>query len=142
MHQRAGRDVLERQRVAGLDVGGRAGLDHGADAEALRGDDVGLGAVDVVEQRDPRRPVGVVLDRGDLGGNTVLVRLKSITRYWRLWPPPWWRVVMRPLLFRPPFFFSGSVRLFSGAFFVTSSNEETAMKRRPGLVGLYFLTAI
>ncbi len=43
---------------------------------------------------------------------------------------------MRPLLFRPPFFVSGSVRLFSGFDFVISSNVETDMKRRPGLVGL------
>jgi hypothetical protein len=59
-----------------------------------------------------------------------------------LCPPPWWRVVIRPLLFRPPVFFSGSVRLFSGFVFVTSSNEETDMKRRPGLVGLYFFSAM
>src|SRR3990170_1552182 len=46
------------------------------------------------------------------------------------------------MLFRPPVRFSGSVRLFSGVVFVTSSNVETLMKRRPGLVGLYFLRAI
>jgi hypothetical protein len=44
--------------------------------------------------------------------------------------------VIRPCTFRPPVFFSGAVRLFSGSFFVTSSNVETVMKRRPGLVGL------
>ena len=43
---------------------------------------------------------------------------------------------MRPWLLRPPFFVTGSVRLFSGSDFVTSSNVETVMKRRPGLVGL------
>jgi hypothetical protein len=59
-----------------------------------------------------------------------------------LWPPPWWRVVIRPWLLRPPCFFSGSVRLFSGLVFVTSSNVETLMKRRPGLVGLYFFSAM
>ena len=31
---------------------------------------------------------------------------------------------------------------FSGSLFVTSSKPEVAMKRRPGLVGLYFLSAI
>src|SRR3954453_23627727 len=77
-----------------------------------------------------------------LAGTPSLTRLKSMMRYWRLWPPPWWRVVMRPLLLRPPVLLSGSTSDFSGAFLVTSSNEETAMKRRPGLVGLYFLTAI
>ncbi len=50
--------------------------------------------------------------------------------------------MIRPVLFRPPFFVSGSVRLFSGLPFVTSSNVETDMKRRPGLVGLYFFNAM
>src|SRR5206468_11131178 len=49
--------------------------------------------------------------------------------------------VMRPFAFRPPDFFSGSVRLFSGSVFVISSNDETDMKRRPGLVGLYLRMA-
>ena len=75
-----------------------------------------------------------------LAGTPSLTRLKSMMRYRRLCPPPWWRVVMRPLLFRPPVFLSGSRSDFSGAFFVTPSNEETAMKRRPGLVGLYFFS--
>ena len=49
---------------------------------------------------------------------------------------------MRPFALRPPVFLSGSVRLFSGRVFVTSSNDETVMKRRPGLVGLNFFSAI
>src|SRR6266516_6051964 len=49
---------------------------------------------------------------------------------------------MRPFTFRPPLFLSGSVRLFSGSVFVISSNDETDMKRRPGLVGLYLRIAI
>jgi len=44
--------------------------------------------------------------------------------------------VIRPLLLRPPFFVSFSVSAFSGFDFVTSSNVETVMKRRPGEVGL------
>jgi hypothetical protein len=32
---------------------------------------------------------------------------------------------------------TGASRLFSGVVFVISSNVETDMKRRPGLVGLY-----
>ncbi len=75
-------------------------------------------------------------------GTPSFVRLKSIVRKRRLWPPPWWRVVMRPRLFRPPFFVSGSRSDFSGSDFVMSSKPETAMKRRPGLVGLYFFSAI
>src|SRR5215204_3610592 len=49
---------------------------------------------------------------------------------------------MRPLLLRPPVFFVEPVRLFSGFDFVTSSNFETVMKRRPGLVGLNLRKAI
>ena len=49
---------------------------------------------------------------------------------------------MRPLLFRPPFRFSGSSRLFSGSVFVISSKPWTVRKRFPGLVGLSFLRAI
>jgi hypothetical protein len=49
---------------------------------------------------------------------------------------------MRPLLLRPPFFVTGASRLFSGVVFVISSNVETDMKRRPGLVGLYLRIGI
>ena len=44
--------------------------------------------------------------------------------------------MIRPFTLRPPFFESGASRLFSGSDFVTSSNVETDMKRRPALVGL------
>ena len=76
VHQGARRDVVKRERVARLDVSLGAGLDGRADAEPLRRDDVGLGAVGVVEQRDPGRPVGVVLDRGDLRRDAVLLALE------------------------------------------------------------------
>ena len=59
-------------------------------------------------------------------------------RYIRLWPPPRCRAVMKPWLFRPPVFLSGSVRLFSGFLFLSVSSEKslTEALRRPGLVGL------
>src|SRR5215510_15273131 len=44
---------------------------------------------------------------------------------------------MRPFTFRPPLFFSGSVRFFSGSVSVISSKDETDMNRLPGEVGLY-----
>ena len=67
-----------------------------------------------------------------------LFRLKSMIRYIRLWPPPRWRDVMNPWLFRPPVLRSGSVRLFSGFLFLSVSSEKslTEALRRPGLVGL------
>src|SRR5262249_41449180 len=63
-------------RVAGLDVRVRTGLDRRPDAEARGREDVRLGAVGIVQERDASRAVRVVLDRGDLRGNTVLEALE------------------------------------------------------------------
>src|SRR5262249_32904658 len=76
VNERARRDVLERERVADLDVGLRPGLDRRADAQLRGREDVALRAVRVVEQRDAGRPVRVVLDRGDLRRNAVLDALE------------------------------------------------------------------
>src|SRR5690349_19642504 len=76
MDERARRDVLERERVSDANVGSRPGLDVGSDAKLRGGKDVALGAVGVVEQRDARRPVGVVLDRRDLRRHAVLPALE------------------------------------------------------------------
>src|SRR5690606_26852234 len=67
------RDVAQRQVVAGLDVGRRAVLHDVALLELVRRDDVALLAVGVVQQRDARGAVGVVLDVRDLGRHAVLV---------------------------------------------------------------------
>src|SRR5689334_14293131 len=67
---------------------------------------------------------------------------KSITRYCRLWPPPLWRVVMRPYTLRPAFFGSGRSSDFSGSLRVISAKSETLAPRRPGVVGLYLRMAI
>src|SRR4051812_9988114 len=76
VHERARRDVLERERVARLDVGADAGLHDRADADAGRREDVALEAVRVVQQRDARRAVRVVLDRGHLRRHAVLGALE------------------------------------------------------------------
>src|SRR6195952_5077922 len=68
-----GGDVAQRQAVAGLDVGVRTLLDAVALRQSLRRDDVALLAVDVVQQGDVRRAVGVVFDLRDLGVDAVLV---------------------------------------------------------------------
>src|SRR3954468_14691984 len=73
VHGRTGRDVAQRQVVARLDVGAGTGLDDVALGEVLRSDDVALLTVGVVQQRDARRAVGVVLDVRDLGRDAVLV---------------------------------------------------------------------
>src|SRR5579885_3500716 len=48
-----------------------------------------------------------------------------------------WRVVMRPLLLRPPDLVSGRTSDFSGVERVTSTKSATLEPRRPGVVGLY-----
>src|SRR4051794_5055299 len=73
VHRRTGRDVAQRERVARLDVGRRTGLDDVTLRQAARRDDVALLAVGVVQQRDARGAVGVVLDVRDLGRHAVLV---------------------------------------------------------------------
>src|SRR6478752_3513158 len=64
-------------------------------------------------------------------------RRKSITRYARLWPPPWCRMVIRPELLRPPRLCSGRTSDFSGSSRVISTKSATLAPRRPGVVGLY-----
>jgi hypothetical protein len=73
VHDGADRDVAQRQAVARLDVGGRPVLDPVALLEPVRRDDVALLAVGVVQECDPGRAVGVVLDVRDLGRHAVLV---------------------------------------------------------------------
>ena len=55
------------------------------------------------------------------GTPSLSTRLKSIRRYWRLWPPPWCRVVIRPWALRPPFLGSGA--------------QQRLLRRRPGDLG-------
>src|SRR6266568_1062841 len=68
-------------------------------------------------------------------GIANLSRRKSMRRYCRLWPPPCQRVVMWPLLLRPPVRFSGSSSDFSGSVFVTSVKSETERNRVAGVIG-------
>src|SRR5258706_7960274 len=62
-------------------------------------------------------------------------RRKSMRRYWRLCPPPIYRLVMCPLLLRPPVRLSGSSSDFSGSVFVMSAKSETERKRVAGVIG-------
>src|SRR5207245_5881845 len=65
--------VAQWQVVAGLDVRTRPRLDAVTLRQPCRRDDVALLAVGVVQQRDPRGAVGVVLNVRDLGRDAVLV---------------------------------------------------------------------
>src|SRR5437660_11984544 len=69
----ADRDGPQRERVAGTDVRAPSRLQSVTDRKPLRRKDIALLAVRVVQQRDPGRPVGVVLDVRDLGRDAVLV---------------------------------------------------------------------
>src|SRR5881628_241492 len=76
VHERPERDIPHRQRVAGEDVRLRA-RHHGVpDPDPQRRDDVALLAVLVVEQRQARRAVWIVLDRGHPRGYPVLLAAK------------------------------------------------------------------
>src|SRR5215216_5256484 len=65
-----------------------------------------------------------------------LLRLKSMMRYFRLWPPPRRRIEMWPWLSRPPDFFSGSVSDRSGVDRVISLKSDTERKRELLVTGL------
>src|SRR5260370_35362044 len=68
-----------------------------------------------------------------------LRRLKSMSRYMRLWPPPRKRLHTTPWKFRPPFFGFGASNAFSGFFLRSVSSEKSLTDpcRRPGVVALY-----
>jgi hypothetical protein len=76
VHVGAERDLAERQRVAGPGVGAGAGDDGVTLAQPLGVQDVPLLAVGVDHQRDPGRPVGIILDLGDLARDPELVPLE------------------------------------------------------------------
>ena len=52
------------------------------------------------------------------------------------------RVVIRPLLLRPPVLGLGTTSDFSGVDRVTSAKSATEEPRRPGVVGLYLRIAM
>src|SRR5262249_43613750 len=66
-------DAGKRQAVAGLDVRLGPGLDGGADAEPDGRQDVAPGPVRILEERDARRAVRIVLDGLDHGTHADLV---------------------------------------------------------------------
>src|SRR5690606_22392673 len=71
-----------------------------------------------------------------------LVRLKSTIRYRRFAPPPLRRIVIRPVLFRPPCLLKPSVRVLTGRPFQSSERSISTSPRWPGVVGLYDLSAM
>src|SRR5690242_21149812 len=76
MHNGTDRDILDRQCVAGADFRLRAGANGIAGTQSQRRDNVALFAVFVDNQRNPRRAVGIVLDRAYRGVYSGLVALE------------------------------------------------------------------
>ena len=62
MNKGTGGDVLERKGVTGLDIRGLAGYNLVAYLQTLGRSDVRLFAVLILDQRDERGTVGIVLD--------------------------------------------------------------------------------
>ena len=76
VYQRTYRYLTQRQAVAYFGSHVFAGNHGGADFEAVGRDDVRFGTVDVIQQGNACRAVGVVLDALDYGGYAVFVSLK------------------------------------------------------------------
>src|SRR5512143_2674210 len=74
-----------------------------------------------------------------LPGTPALSRLKSITRYFCLWPPPWCRTVTMPRKLRPARLRRSVNSGRCGALVVMSSVATETYPRRPAEVGLYSL---
>src|ERR1035438_10394028 len=70
-----------------------------------------------------------------VAGMPYFSRLKSIRRSFCLWPPPWWRMVMRPVEFRPPVRGLTESSGLCGLFVVRSSFTSLVWKRSVGVIG-------
>ncbi|AIY01718.1 hypothetical protein ART_2119 [Arthrobacter sp. PAMC 25486] len=66
-------DVAQREVVARLDVSSRTGFYEVSLAELVRGDDVTLGAIDVVQEGNASGAVGIVFDLSNASVNAILV---------------------------------------------------------------------
>ena len=76
MHRGARGNVLERQRIAHQDVGLGTGRDRRSHLQPNGLQDVALFAVSVINQRNARRAVGIVLDGRHLARHAKLLALE------------------------------------------------------------------
>jgi hypothetical protein len=124
---------LSGSAVAHQNVGVRSGHHRAPDLQAGRRQNVALLAVHVMQQRDARAAVGIVLNRRDAGRDTVLVALEIDLAIGLLVP-----AAAEPrrnpagAVERPPVARLPATRLFSGFCLVMSSRETTVWKRRVG----------
>src|SRR3982751_4585335 len=80
--------------------------------------------------------------RSTVATTSQVRRLKSIVRYFCLWPPAMPREVTWPLLLRPPVLRLPSVSALTGLPFHRVDLSTRIRPRCDGVVGLYCLSAI
>ena len=136
VHDRAGRNVLQRQRVADQNVGLRAAHDLLADLQPERLNDVALFAVRIMNQRDARAAVRVVLDGRDGAGNAVLVALEVDEAQLLLVAAALVAdTTSLPMLLRPPVRGLTESSALCGLLVVMSSLTSFVWKRSVGVIG-------
>src|SRR5215471_18615985 len=86
--------------------------------------------------------LGSYSSRSTVAGTSHVRRLKSMTRYFCLWPPAIPREVTWPLLLRPPVLRLPSVSALTGLPFHSADLSTRIRPRRDEDVGLYCLSAI
>src|SRR5437763_16623244 len=80
--------------------------------------------------------------RSTVAGTSQVRRLKSMKRYFCLWPPAMPREVTWPLLLRPPVLRLPSTSALTGLPFQSADLSTRIRPRCDEVVGLYFLSAI
>src|ERR671921_1636266 len=86
--------------------------------------------------------LGSYSSRSTVAATSQVRRLKSMTRYFCLWPPAIPRDVTWPLLLRPPVLRLPSVRALTGLPFHSDDLSTRIRPRCDEVVGLYCLSAI
>src|SRR3989337_847377 len=86
--------------------------------------------------------LGSYASRSTVAATSQVRRLKSIRRYFCLWPPAMPRDVTWPLLLRPPVLRFPSVSALTGLPFHSADLSTRIRPRCDEVVGLYCLSAI
>src|ERR671913_536413 len=86
--------------------------------------------------------LGSYSSRSTVAGTSHVRRLKSMIRYFCLWPPAIPREVTWPLLLRPPVLRLPSVNALTGLPFHRVDLSTRISPRCDEVTGLYFLSAI
>ena len=76
VQKRSNRNLFKLERIAGFDVRAVASSDHIPDVDPNRRQNVTLFTVGVMQKRNTRATVGVILDREDRGRNAEFVALE------------------------------------------------------------------